>query len=239
MTRDVGTDLAHERRRLEQNYERFDAGTRRARYSGVGNDLMVAERWRVIDQLVERAGATVGPLLLEIGVGPGANAEALCARGVEGTSVVGVDLSTPRLEAARPQGVLVARADGTTLPLRDSSVDTVVLFTVLSSITAEAAIDAIASESARVLRANGSVLWYDLRYPSPANRTVRPVTARKIRRLFPGFRIAMQSLTVLPPISRGLARVARGRSALIYDVVRSIPPLRSHLGAVLVKEWSE
>ena len=90
---------------------------------------------------------------------------------------------------------------------------------------------AVASDVARVLRPGGRFVMYDIRYPSPRNPSVAPVTTALLERLFPGWPIDARTITLLPPI----ARSALGAGEWRYRVLASIPFLRSHLAAVLVR----
>jgi hypothetical protein len=57
------------------------------------------------------------------------------------------------------------------------------------------------------VRPDGLVLWYDFRF-NPTNRQTRGVPAAEIRRLFPNCRIAIERLTLAPPLARWLAPVS-------------------------------
>jgi SAM-dependent methyltransferase len=92
----------------------------------------------------------IGDQLLEVGVGTGAVATALTE---QGRSVVGIDLSAPMIARARERlGPVVARADATTLPLADNSVDSVYAVWVLHLVGDPAA---VVAEVTRVLRPGG------------------------------------------------------------------------------------
>jgi hypothetical protein len=63
-----------------------------------------------------------------------------------------------------------------------------------------------------------------MRYPNPWNRNIRPMTKRRIRELFPSFELQLESLTLLPPLTRHLGRGANRMLPLLAGV----PVLRSH-----------
>jgi SAM-dependent methyltransferase len=115
----------------------------------------------VEELVVDRFEEAVGPTgrLLEVGVGTGRIALPLRRRGRE---VVGVDLSWPMLERYRAKAAAaglapppVLRADATRLPLRDASVDAVLVVHVLHLVPAwELALD----EARRVLAPGGLLL---------------------------------------------------------------------------------
>jgi ubiquinone/menaquinone biosynthesis C-methylase UbiE len=124
---------------------------------------------------------------------------------------------------------MVASADR--IPLPDGAVDVVVAATLLSSLRQPFLLRAVAQEIARVLPSGGRLVVYDIRYPSPRNRSVAPVTPARLRDLFPGWRIDARTMTLLPPIARSVFGGGSGR----YRILTSVPALRSHLAAVLTR----
>ena len=82
----------------------------------------------------------------------------------------------------------------------------------------------VARSIARVVASRGIIVWYDMRYPNPWNRNIRPMTKSRIRELFPSFELQLKSLTVLPPLARHLGR----RTNSIYPLLDAVPMLHSH-----------
>jgi len=173
---------------------------------------------RMDDQRDDRARAHVEQLgrpvrrALDLGCGRGA------LLGTLGLPGVGIDVGILRLRLAPGP---VAQADAARLPFPDGAFDLVVVSNVMSSIPGEPHRRATAAEIVRVLGDSGVVLWYDQRWPNPANRSTRPVTRRDLASLFPGARIDLESITVLPALARALPRR--------YDLLHRFGPLRSHL----------
>jgi hypothetical protein len=89
----------------------------------------------------------------------------------------------------------------------------------------------IADEIQRVLAPNGALLWYDFAYDNPRNSNVRGIKRNEIRELFPALSGDIRSVTLAPP----LARLLTPKSLRLAQFLESIPLLRSHLIAVLVK----
>jgi SAM-dependent methyltransferase len=175
--------------------------------------------------------------ILEIGCGRGARLLDFCQWGATPARLHGVDLveAFVREGATRlpRSGLLVATADR--LPYRDGIFDLVLQFTVFTSILDRDMRAAAAAEMRRVTAPGGSIIWYDFRYPSPRNPNVDALGLGDIRQLFAGWEIAVRSLTLLPPVARRLAPF----SFLACRVLeRSVPPLRSHLFALLRKPRS-
>jgi hypothetical protein len=57
----------------------------------------------------------------------------------------------------------------------------------------------------RVLKPNGVVLWYDFHVGNPRNPDVHGIKRLEIAQLFPGCQIALEKITLAPPVVRRLA----------------------------------
>jgi ubiquinone/menaquinone biosynthesis C-methylase UbiE len=200
-----------------------------------GNMLILSERRRLAEALLDRAGwiPLSGRRVLEVGCGGGSELAWLVELGAPPSMLVGVDLLPDRVAAARaayPQLEFLA-GNAEHLDFPDAAFDLVMAFTVFSSILDPSMARNVASEIHRVLRPGGGLLWYDFRYNSPANRNVRGVGARRVRELFPELKGDLHTVTVLPPVVRRLGPF----TAALYPAMASVPPLRSHLMGLLRK----
>jgi ubiquinone/menaquinone biosynthesis C-methylase UbiE len=173
--------------------------------------------------------------VLEVGCGDASLLDEIAAM-VPSAACAGVELLRFRLDAARTRGATspVVNADGARLPFADATFDIVVLATVLSSVLDDTTAVVLASDAARVVRRGGAVLWYDMRQPNPANRAVRPIGRARLHALFPGFAVRARSITLNPLIARRLGPLTR----VGYRALAALPPLRSHLFAVLERTES-
>jgi ubiquinone/menaquinone biosynthesis C-methylase UbiE len=171
--------------------------------------------------------------VVDLGCGNGGLALLLAELGRMPVRYIGLDLLEERIAAGRaavPWGeFVVGSADW--LPVPDGTADVVVMATLLSSLREPFLQEAVATEVARVLRPGGRLVVYDIRYPSPRNRSVVPITASRLERLFPGWPIDTRTITLLPPI----ARSALGAGLRRYRWLASIPWLRSYMAAVLTR----
>ena len=184
--------------------------------------------------LLDALGRGIGGALIDVGCGDAKLALAIERAHGRPHGYVGIDLLPGRIAIARSRApwaaLAVASADA--LPIREGVADAVVASTLFSSIRTPEQRTAVARDIARTLKPGGRVVVYDLRYSSPANRAVRPVTLVELRRLFGGLHlVSARSLTVAPP----LARSPFGGGARRYGALSRIPMLRSHLGVVLEK----
>jgi ubiquinone/menaquinone biosynthesis C-methylase UbiE len=214
-------------------YEEYAASGRTERWTGreAGSRIARAERdaW-----ILAAVGSASARRVLDLGCGDGHLARLLDDDAHRPASYLGVDLLEERLAEARTDAPVwasfeVASADA--LPIDAGGIDVVVAMTLLSSVPDPSFRARIAAEIDRVLAPGGRFVVYDFRYPSPSNPHVRPVTPDDLRRLFPGWTLDVTTMTVLPPLAR--RRVAGGTRR--YRLLHLLPPLRSHIGAVLVR----
>lgn len=202
-------EFAESSQRLRETYEAYSAPSYQQRWAinHPANRLMQAERIESIRRLLLREGVGLSRAhVLDFGCGTGGSISHWVQLGVSLERVVGVDPLLSSLASAPEE--LKARmvcGMGHRLPFQEGQFDVVSLFTVLSSVLDDRLQAAIAEQILRVLAPAGRVVCYDMRIPSPTNRQVRPVTEKRLRRLFPGAAIRSETLTVLPPISRRLA----------------------------------
>ena len=226
-----------ELRRIKEVYRgRIQAGVV-SRYSLLrpGELFIAQDRERAQLRLLRKAGiADLSELrVLEIGCGRGHRLLDWVRWGAHAENLSGIDLMPELLSEAKSNlptaGFAVASGDR--LPFRDASFDAVTQLTVFSSILDPGVRQAVAHEMWRVLRPGGFLLWYDLRYPNPRNKDVRPVRKREIYNLFSEARIHVHSTTLAPPLARRLAPV----SVLACEVASLLPMLRSHFAALLEK----
>jgi len=90
----------------------------------------------------------------------------------------------------------------------------------------------IADEIVRVLAPGGALLWYDFAYNNPRNPNVRGIGRAEIKKLFPELAGKIRTVTLAPPLTRLIAP----RWWTLASFLEAIPPLRTHLIAVLIKQ---
>ena len=172
--------------------------------------------------------------ILEVGCGTGHWLRELTMWGARPENVCGVDLLRDRLSKAKSScspAIRLQCGSASALPFPDASFDVVLQSTVFTSILDPYLKSRAAQEMMRVLTHNGIILWYDYHVNNPWNRDVRGVKRSEIRRLFPGCRIDLQRMTLLPPLARWLAPY----SFLACYVLEKIPPLCTHYLGVIRK----
>ena len=199
-----------------------------------GDRMIVHERRRVMTQLLQVSGwlPLANRRILELDSGGEGELTWLFSLG--GMPALATRLAFPTQPtggADEPSQTIDFRADGLTLEHVDATFDLVVLSGVMSGIPDAVGRRALAGEVQRVLKPGGVVLWYDMRYSSPGDATVRPVRRGEVRQLFPGLTETLQSVTLMPAIARRM----RGATRTLYPTLAAIPILRSHLVGLIVK----
>jgi hypothetical protein len=89
----------------------------------------------------------------------------------------------------------------------------------------------VARKMLRVLKRDGTILWYDYHMNNARNPDVRGVGKREIQALFPDCSIDLRRVTLAPPLTRLLAPY----SWLVCYLLEKIPLLCTHYLGVIRK----
>lgn len=200
-----------------------------------GNQAIRDECQRQLRELLRQTGFF--PLenrrVLDVGCGTGERLAAFADWGARPKNLYGVDLIPERISAARknyPQ-LTFELANAEKLSFADGAFDLVAVFTVFTSILNREMAANVSREIVRVLAFGGAVVWYDFRLNNPLNRHVRGISRKQIQALFPGFKLNLKSISLLPPLARRLGRLTNR----LYPPLSSVPFLRSHYFGILTK----
>ncbi len=211
-------------------------------YSGLyscfnpGHLFMIQERERRTLGLLQQHGYEdlKSKKLLEIGCGEGHWLRDFIKWGARPENVAGIDLLEDRVVESRqlcPPEIKIERGNAAKLEFVDESFDLVLQSTVFTSILDSSLRQQIAREMMRVVKRTGLILWYDYRVNNPRNSDVRGVKRREIAQLFPGCRIELERITLLPPLTRLLAPY----SHLACYLLGKLSPLCTHYLGVIRK----
>jgi SAM-dependent methyltransferase len=190
----------------------------------------------VAARMLHRAGRfpVRGDACLEIGFGGLGWLGELIEWNLRERDLHGIELDLNR--AAYVQDALPAAdlrvGDATHLPWPEATFQLVIASTVFTSILSEQVRCAVAAEITRVLAPGGALLWYDFFYNNPRNLNVRKVSRQELRSLFPSLVGEVKSVTLAPPVARFVSQY----SVLAAQALATIPWLRTHLLAVLLKQ---
>jgi SAM-dependent methyltransferase len=225
-----------ETERIRDAYARREGQRRDERYSPEkpANAYLFSRRERDLVALLRDHGAL--PLaerdIIDAGCGNGALLRDLVRLGADPGRCAGIDLLEDRVEAAHSVDprMHIACGDASSLPYSGALFDVALQFTLLSSVLDPRMRRAIASETMRVLRPGGMLIWYDFLW-NPGNRDVRGIRLGELRALYPGCAIDARRVTLAPPITRVCARI----SPRLCAALERVPLLRSHYLAAITK----
>lgn len=201
--------------------------------SNRGFARMMLDRDLALIELIRRSLPYSGGRVLDLGSGDGRLA--LVARDAQLAieTWVGVDLDPAAVVSASasvPSAMFLA-ASADALPFEASSFDVIVASTLFSSLPSDSLERAVAAEVARVLVPGGRLVWYDLRYNNPMNRDVHAISRERLMRTFPGWKVDVRAMTLLPPMARRLGLF----TSWLYRPLELLPTLRSHYVGLLRK----
>jgi ubiquinone/menaquinone biosynthesis C-methylase UbiE len=201
--------------------------------TSAGDRYMTGRRDRSITDQLQRYGKFPlwGKLVLDIGCGSGWHLRRFVEMGMDPSNCYGIDLNGDRLTKARTLNAHMTFIEGSAenIPLPGGSVDIVTQFTAFSSMPSEQMQQAAAHEMLRLVKPDGIILWYDLRVRDPRNLRVTAMPAEKVKHLFAGCRVDLQSHTLAPPISRMLAP----RSEIACLLLDKVPLFHTHYIATI------
>jgi ubiquinone/menaquinone biosynthesis C-methylase UbiE len=231
---------ALEQGRILSEYRRRDRDIEPDRYElWQPSEMFIrASRARRAARMLHEAGVfpAAGTPCLEVGYGSIGWLAQLLSWGVRVEDLHGIELDGSRAVEAQRRfpGADLRIGDATKLPWSDRAFRLVVVSTVFTSVLDSRVRRLLASEIVRVLAPGGALLWYDFRINNPKNPHVRRVGRDELRALFPALSGRIRTATLAPP----LGRLVVPASWLLAELLESLPLLRSHLLAVLVKGGS-
>jgi SAM-dependent methyltransferase len=193
-----------------------------------GNLLIVQERDRFLSRLLRAQGwqSLTHLAAFEAGCSTGYNLRLLVQLGASPGLIAGMDVDPAAVAyvGSHSPEIRVHTGSAGAVPERDESFDLSMAFSLFSSVKDEAVARGIARELLRVTKRDGFIVVYDMRRRSPSNPNVHPIHAADIRRWFAGCHARAYSITLAPPIARGVGR----RAPWLYGPLSAIPLLRTH-----------
>jgi len=225
-----------EEARIRAAYARREESDARYSWFSPGYQFMMQHRERRVLALLRRYDCeNLGSKkILEIGCGAGEWLRDFVKWGARPENITGIDLLADRVAKARrlcAPAIRIECASAAELPFSDGTFDLVLQSTVFTSILDPDLKRRVANEMMRVVKPEGFILWHDYHVNNPWNHDVRGVKRQEIAQLFPGCRIELERITLLPPLARVLARY----SYLGCYLLEKLPPLCTHYLGVIRK----
>lgn len=226
-----------ERQRILVEYQRREREVDSDRYAPwqPSHRLELDGRRRAAAQMLRQSDVFPrgGDRCLEVGFGGLSWLGELISWGLRSGDLHGIDLDHNRVRKSHeilPSADL-RTGDASDLPWSNDTFQLVIASTLFTSILDSNLRRLVADEILRVLTPGGALLWYDFAFNNPRNSSVRGIRKAELKELFPGLTGTIRSVTLAPPIARLVAR----RSWALATIFETIPLLRTHLLAVLIK----
>lgn len=172
--------------------------------------------------------------ILEVGCGTGYWLRHFIQIGAQPENLFGIDLLPEKIAQAKllcPRGVHLECQNASRISRGNDFFDLAFQATVFTSVLDFEMKRALACEIARVLKRGGYLCWYDFFVNNPRNPDVRAVGKKEILKLFPGFRVHLERLSVAPPLGRILNKI----SPLAYHVASAMKVFSTHYLGLLEK----
>lgn len=214
-------------KRAEEKSGRYD-------YWQPGTRYLIQQLERDVTDKLSRLGLL--PLgrrrVLDAGCGTGSWLRFFLRLGAQPENLHGIDVLPERIQDGTrlSTNLSLVMGDAAHLPYNDNYFDLAMQFTMFTSILEDETRRHVAREMLRVLKPSGLILWYDF-ILNPGNSDTRGIGAGEIRRLFPACEVRIHRVTLMPPLSRRLARI----SWLACYLLERIPWLRTHCLAAITK----
>jgi SAM-dependent methyltransferase len=228
---------SREEARIRAAYARRRGDHARYSWFNPGHLFMAQERERKLLSLLHqrRFEPLAEKKILEIGCGTGYWLREFIKWGAQPKNIVGLDLVPEYVARAKqlcPEAVIIQCGSAAELAFPNTTFDLVLQSTVFTSVLDSGMKKRMASEMLRVLQEDGLIVWYDYHVNNPWNPDVQGVKKRDIYSLFPGCRIDLQRITLVPPLARWIAP----RSWLLASLLERIPLFCSHYIGIIQKE---
>lgn len=204
-------------------------------YFNRANLFIIHQREMKFLELLNKYG--MNPLkyrkILDLGCGNGSWLRELLKYGAIPENLYGIDLLKENVDLGKrgSPNIQIEEGNAEHIDFPDNTFDIVMQFTVFSSIQDTKMKKNIVGELLRVLKDDGIMIWYDLRYDNPWNPDVKGIKKDEIKNLFPDCNYDFNTVTLAPPVTRKLI----GISWLACYLLEKVPLLRTHYLTVIKK----
>lgn len=151
-----------------------------------------------------KIGSLENKKILEVGCGRAFELRNFLRYGAKPQNLFGIDLKLKRMQEARSMNPIINynASSVQNLPFKENTFDIVLAFTLFSSILNKDCRIKAANEMLRVLKNDGTILFYDLFIRKPKNKNVVGINKREIKELFLGCSFYFKKITLIAPLAR-------------------------------------
>lgn len=228
--------MANENERVKKAYDARKERGWSSHYSLFQKGTLHERQWRervMLSMLEKTLGGMHGKRILDIGCGAGGTLKPFLQYGIKMKDCYGVDILEDKIETAKTSlpSMNFACCSAENIPFEKGAFDLVTTFTCLSSVLDGNIRESICRQAMEMLRSGGWILIYDFYVNNPYNSDVKSVKLSELKSYFPGCTFYSKKLTLLPPLSRVLAKY----SIALCTLLGKIPLLRTHRLTMLQK----
>ena len=201
----------------------------------IGNQISLEERHNIVKGFFIKNNFDIkNNKIIDLGCAGGNFTGTLLDIGARKKNITGIDIRKNSIKNAVKSfpGICFKLMDARQLKFPKNSFDCIFIFTLFSSVLDSNDRKRIAIEAKRVLKSNGLIIYYDLRFYNPFNRNIIGLNKKEIFRIFPGMEIEYSKTTLIPPIARNLGII----TSILYPVLTKISFLKSHFLCVIKKK---
>ncbi len=171
--------------------------------------------------------------VLDLGFGSGIDIFTLIKSGFKIENISGVEVIEERfnkMQISIPNLNLKFNS-GFNIPFENENFDLIVQSTVFSSILNSDSRKQLSDEMIRVLKPQGKIFFYDLKYNNPWNKNIIKIDKKEIMRLFDK-NFKSHSVTLNPIVVRKIAKY----SIILCEILEKCPLFCSHYYTIISRE---
>ena len=202
--------------------------------TNLGNRLIHNERFAYIKKKLKDQNFNLKEnKILEIGCASGEIINDLIRLGANEEKILGIDIRKESISKAKTlfPYAKIELMDASQLQFKNCTFDLVTAFTLFSSVLELNLRKKIAAEIIRVLKPNGIILFYDMRFNNPFNKYVLGIKRNELKKLFPKTKIISNHITLFPYLTRTI----NFKTKTLYTFLSKFDFLKTHNIAVIRK----
>ena len=193
----------------------------------IGNQIISEQRYYMLQDLLKKNNTSFKKKnILDLGCASGNLMTLLINLGANEKNISGIDIRDSSILNAKRRypKAHFNMMDARKLTYENNTFDCIISFTLLSSVLGFDNRKRIISEAMRVLKPNGFVIYYDMRYNNPFNNNIVGINKKELSKLFTNMKLDLNLLTIVPPVARRLGFLTK----FLYPQISKISLFNSH-----------